>query len=89
MGKQKQFHNKQKCKRCKYHGYIGHNGPQQSIACLRCLFVHEGCLNYDGTDKRGDDPEKCLLFEEGEALKNIPAMPDFASWKNDYYKTRG
>ena len=86
MGKQK--HNKARCKKCIYRGYIGHNGPQQDIACLRCLFVHEACLSYDGTDKRGDDPEDCKFFKEGPALKNVPAMPDFTNWSGERYRLK-
>ena len=65
--------NKELCKKCKYRGTIGSRDSSiDSIVCDYAATSKNGtCLkNHKGkaVDRRGRDPEKCLLFEEGEAL---------------------
>ena len=81
--------NKELCKKCKFHGYMGHNGPSQEIACFRNLFKHESCKDRYGNDKRGDDPDNCLLFEAGKKLRHQMRTPDWTNWNKDGYHEKG
>ena len=84
MGKR----NKKLCELCIYHGYLGHNGPNQETISLRSQFTYESCIGRDGKDKRGDDPDKCLLMVKGEQLQVKPKTPDWSNWGRDKYNPR-
>lgn len=59
--------NKAKCKKCKYHGR-GFSG----VVCYYSVYNNRACLYRDGKevkDRRGQDPNECLLFEKGEQEK--------------------
>lgn len=59
--------NKAKCKKCKYHGR-GFSG----VVCYYSVYKNKSCLYRDGKevkDRRGRDPNECLLFEKGEQDK--------------------
>lgn len=56
------------CPKCKYRTTVT-SGNSNDIGCYRAAIVHETNLTRDGRDRRGDDPEKCLKFEEGNNLR--------------------
>lgn len=57
--------NKELCKRCKYSGTVGSRcGDDGSISCDYAIIAKQSAIG-----KRGDDPDKCLLFEEGERIE--------------------
>ncbi len=62
--------NKKVCEKCKYRGvFIGN----KSIHCYYAGLTSETCLKLVDKkviDRRGNDPNNCLLFEEGEAMEN-------------------
>ena len=84
--------NKKKCRKCKYHSYVGHavqrgeytgDYRDNQVVCfysIRSKSGH-GCLHRVGKeviDRRGTDPENCKLFEEGEMERD-------KQWFQDYY----
>ncbi len=58
--------NKNKCKKCKYHGGANINGNT-----IHCYYANTGktCLHRVGKeiiDRRGNDYNNCLLYERGK-----------------------
>ena len=67
--------NKQKCKTCKYHGYLGSSGYEipYNVMCNYAAITNQTC-HYKGEggkveDRRGSDPENCQLYTEGRQYK--------------------
>ena len=66
--------NKELCKKCKYRGTIGsRTGAREDITCDYFTTSDERrtCLvkgGVDVKDRRGDDFNNCLLYEEGEQI---------------------
>ena len=68
--------NKDECKRCVWRGYLIHPGDRSmaNLHCNRTELAGQTSLYIDPgktKDRRGDDPEHCLLFEEGKLRKLI------------------
>ena len=68
--------NKDECKRCVWRGYLIHPGDRSmvNLHCNRTELAGQTSLYIDGVkvkDRRGDDPEHCLLFEEGKFRKMV------------------
>lgn len=68
---------KKKCKRCKYHargaGYVVKTGLSP-VHCDYARAHDQICLTRVGKeviDRRGNDFNNCLLFEEGTPVKNV------------------
>ena len=62
--------NKKKCNKCKWHGALNGNGSA-GVFCYYSGHHRESCLYREGKkikDKRGNDPEHCLLFEKGRSI---------------------
>lgn len=72
-------YNKKKCVKCKYHGYFGSKSYgtsdetfKRSIMCDYAKYTKRTCLysnHGEVKDRRGDDPNHCLLFKSGERPK--------------------
>ena len=72
------MHNKKKCVRCKYHGFFGSRSYGTSeetfgrtMICEYAKITNKTCLYSDHgkvLDRRGTDPDNCLLFERGERV---------------------
>ena len=78
---------KQLCMKCKYHGFLGHTGAgQQDIVCLRILVKREACVDKDGVDRRGDDPESCKLFMPGKRIRGKLCTPESWKYEKFYYQ---
>ena len=73
--------NTELCKSCKYHDYIGHNGDQEEVYCAYSKIKHTTCRKRDGTDIRGNDPEVCLIYEEGEKIRQKCQNPAWRTWR--------
>jgi hypothetical protein len=57
--------NKELCKMCKYAGTVGSRcGDSLSITCDYGLITKQAAIG-----RRGNDPDKCLLFEKGERIE--------------------
>ena len=74
--------NKKLCKNCKYHAVIGQGSE---IVCLRIVHKNEACVK-NGADRRGDDPDVCLLMEEGDRIKDKPKDPEWQTWTYGKYR---
>ncbi len=70
---------KRRCRKCKFHGTVGHfvqlgehkgDYRDNQIVCDYLIKSGKGsCLKREGkdvVDQRGEDPNNCQLFEEGE-----------------------
>jgi hypothetical protein len=55
--------NKIKCKKCKYSMNIS-GFYSSKVFCNYCEIKNETCIKRDGTDIRGNNPNKCLLYEK-------------------------
>lgn len=72
--------NKELCKKCKYRGTIGaRTGNGEDITCDYFATSNEKrtCLVKGGADvkdRRGDDFNNCLLYEEGEQISRARSM---------------
>ena len=55
---------------------------------MRSDLTHESCIGRNGKDKRGDDPDHCLLMEKGDKIQVKPKSPDWANWGHDKYNPR-
>lgn len=74
--------NSKLCLKCKWHGYIGHNGEWEEVYCNYASLNYTTCKKRDGTDIRGDDPDSCLLFAEGDKVKKKYQNPAWRSWRS-------
>lgn len=62
------------CPSCRFRTEISGTG----LACYRGPIAGETNLIRNGGDRRGDDPEKCLKYEEGEKKQSkFNLMGDF------------
>ena len=62
--------NKTKCKKCKYRAKC--NGEGVKVLACNYSSYHGTCLKRVGKeviDLRGNDPDNCKLYEEGEPKK--------------------
>nr|DAS37244.1 MAG TPA: hypothetical protein [Caudoviricetes sp.] len=62
------MYNKAKCKKCKYHGKLSSIGAY----CYYSVIKNEACLYRKGKetiDRRGGDPNNCLLYEKGDKVQ--------------------
>ena len=76
--------NKTRCKKCKWHGYLSNSTaklPDSSrdrvVMCDYAKYHDHTCLHAVGInveDRRGDDPDNCLLYIEGERPKRPNRM---------------
>jgi len=66
--------NKDLCRKCIYHGKIGHSreAEKQEVCCMYSTKAYQSAIARDGSDKRGNDPNKCDLFEEGDPARVNP-----------------
>ena len=65
--------NKKKCKKCKWHGRLC-SGGQSGIYCNYSSLHRKSCLKRIGkdvVDVRGSDYDNCLMFEQGNATRDI------------------
>lgn len=67
------MYDKKKCKSCRWHGYFGAKDQGgNNICCDYGILARQGtCLrkigqNGETIDRRGNDPDNCLLYEKGE-----------------------
>lgn len=63
--------NKELCRKCKWRGHDRYDG---TVFCYYAGRNDEACMNRDGTDKRGEDASRCLLFEEGKPERVEPTI---------------
>lgn len=69
--------NKDKCKTCKYHGFLGSSYTSlKTTDCLICNYsgaTNATCLKRvskdEVEDRRGSDPDHCKLYENGRRIK--------------------
>ena len=64
------MHDKRKCKKCVYHNTLLSG---KYVICNYGLITGTTCLTANGrktTDKRGNDYDRCKLFEEGAMIKD-------------------
>ena len=67
--------NRRKCMKCKYHGNTASDTQAKSVTQVYCNYLSltgRTCLkSYKGVtiDRRGYEFDNCLLFEEGEKLR--------------------
>lgn len=64
-------HDKKQCRKCIYRGYL--QAPQV-VFCNYAAITDRTCLRREGKeviDIRGEDHERCELFEEGKKAKPI------------------
>lgn len=73
------FYNNKNCIKCKYHGYFGAKSEtNQNLCCDYAVLAEDGtCTKKYGTDgktfdRRGNDPDNCLLFQVGEKIVGRP-----------------
>lgn len=70
--------NKELCKMCKYAGTVGSRcGDSLSITCDYGLITKQAAIG-----RRGNDPDKCLLFEKGERIERREPEKVHRSLKN-------
>ena len=68
--------NKKKCGKCKWHGYLSNAMTKvdgvtryRQLICDYAKYHDHACLHVVGMniqDRRGDDPNNCELFVQGE-----------------------
>lgn len=75
--------NKKLCKSCKYHAVLGHG---VGVACLRIIHTNDACIK-NGVDRRGDDPESCLVMESGKRIIGKPKDPEWQTWTYGKYRS--
>lgn len=73
------MYNKNICTLCKYHGYFGAKDiGGNNLCCDYAILARSGTCtkkygkNGETFDRRGNDPDKCLLFESGEKIIGKP-----------------
>ena len=77
--KRKTKFDKEKCKTCKFHGKIS-GVDTGTVFCNYASLNDSTCLYRTGShvfDKRGNDPDKCKLYEEGKKIV------DSANWQEN------
>ena len=78
------------CLKCKWHGYFGakpeEGGSLTNIMCDYAAIAKDGtCLKKVGAeiiDRRGDDPNHCLLYVEGKRIERREPEKVHRSLKN-------
>ena len=69
----RKLRNKELCKQCRFRGGIGHSEQRKKeICCNYANIMRMTCKKRDGSDRRGNDPDKCNLFEAGDPEKPSP-----------------
>lgn len=70
------MYNKKKCRKCKYSSYIGGGHKKYTsdlkITCNYSMITDQTCLfrkNGKIVDRRGNDPENCKLFDDGNKIR--------------------
>jgi len=60
------MYDKKKCKSCKYHSHICTFGVHCNYSLTGNTCIKRDKNNNKITDIRGNDPNKCLLYERGK-----------------------